>query len=509
MRIKLMYPFVFVSLLGLALAAVLTAGPAAAGGGLCYVNGAAAGGATGLDWTNAYTTVQDALTNAACTEIWVAKGVYYPDEGNGQTNDNRGETFTLKNGVALYGGFAGTETQRDQRDPAANVTVLSGDIEQNDITDANEVVTTTANINGNNAYHVVSSNNVDSTAVLDGFTITAGNASASLGYSRGGGMYSVKSSPTLANLVFSGNKANSYGGGLYNQGSTPTITNTVFIRNRADADGGGIFNSGSSAILTNTVFMENETNGNGGGVHNNGNSNAIFYNVTFIRNKTTNGEGGGVFNIANQPRFTNVTFISNTANGATSEGGGLSNNDSAVTLVNVTFSGNSAVNGGGIANTNGSSPSLINVTISGNSASGSGGGMYNINSSPALTNTLIANSSAGGDCVNDTGGSIASGSTNNLIEDDTNACGLTNGSSNNIIGQDPNLGPLTDFGGPGEWVFPLLSPSPAIDTGTACSKCPATDQRGVSRPAGAAYDIGAYEAAAYYLYLPAIMNSSN
>ncbi|RME12714.1 MAG: hypothetical protein D6802_03465, partial [Ardenticatenia bacterium] len=82
----------------------------AATGPRCYVKAGATGAADGSSWTDAYTTVQNALANANCTEIWVAKGVYYPDEGTGQTNDDRASTFQLKNGVALYGGFAGTET---------------------------------------------------------------------------------------------------------------------------------------------------------------------------------------------------------------------------------------------------------------------------------------------------------------------------------------------------------------------------------------------------------------
>ncbi len=78
---------------------------------IIYVDADATGAATGLSWTNAFTTVQDALAVAQPgDEIWVAEGVYYPDEGAGQTNNARASTFQLLDGVALYGGFAGTET---------------------------------------------------------------------------------------------------------------------------------------------------------------------------------------------------------------------------------------------------------------------------------------------------------------------------------------------------------------------------------------------------------------
>jgi hypothetical protein len=79
--------------------------------------------------------------------------------------DPRTATFQMKSGVALYGGFSGTETARNQRDWAANVTILSGDIgAEGD--------------NSDNSYHVVTANNTDASAVLDGFTISGGNANA-------------------------------------------------------------------------------------------------------------------------------------------------------------------------------------------------------------------------------------------------------------------------------------------------------------------------------------------
>ncbi|MBO9370391.1 MAG: hypothetical protein J7575_04795 [Chloroflexi bacterium] len=125
-------------------------------------------------WANAC-TLQYALSIAQSgDEIWVKKGVHYPGPAGDRT-----ATFALKNGVALYGGFAGTESSRDARNWQANPTVLSGDIDRNDITDANGVVMTTTHIVGNNAYHVVTAGNVDSTAILDGFVITAGKADGS------------------------------------------------------------------------------------------------------------------------------------------------------------------------------------------------------------------------------------------------------------------------------------------------------------------------------------------
>ena len=79
-------------------------------------------------WANAC-ELGYALTSAVSgQELWVAAGRYTPTSGT-----NRSLSFNLKTGVALYGGFAGTETARTDRDPASNVTTLSGDLNGDDV----------------------------------------------------------------------------------------------------------------------------------------------------------------------------------------------------------------------------------------------------------------------------------------------------------------------------------------------------------------------------------------
>jgi hypothetical protein len=150
-----------------------------------YVDAAASGG-NGASWTDAFTTLQDALVVAGYGDaVWVAVGVYYPDEGEGQREDDRASTFELVPGVALYGGFppGGGDGSFEARDWQTYPTVLSGDVDGNDGTDARSVLTHTASIDGANAYHVVTGDGVTETAVLDGFIITAGSANGA-----GGGM---------------------------------------------------------------------------------------------------------------------------------------------------------------------------------------------------------------------------------------------------------------------------------------------------------------------------------
>ena len=123
-----------------------------------YVNNSATGPIhDGLSWTTAYTNVQDALLAAvAGDEIWVAAGIYYPDEGTGTTPDTQNATFMLKSGVVLYGGFIGSEETRNDRNWLSNLTILSGDLTQNDpVQDNMGIVTAPETIVGPNAYHVV------------------------------------------------------------------------------------------------------------------------------------------------------------------------------------------------------------------------------------------------------------------------------------------------------------------------------------------------------------------
>jgi LPXTG-site transpeptidase (sortase) family protein len=298
----------------------------------------------------------------------------------------------------------------------------------------------------------------------------------------GGGMYNNNSSPTLTNVTFSANAAR-YGGGMYNWISSPTLTNVTFSANSTNLEGGGMYNINSSPTLTNVTFSAN-TATYGSGMYNN-NSSPTLTNVTFSANTATD-YGGGMYNTTSSPTLTNVTFSGNSSQ----QGGGMYNNSSSPTLTNVTFSANTATDYGGGMYNNSSSPTLTNVTFSANAAtSGNGGGIYNtFLSSPTLTNVIIANSTSGGDCYN-ASSSLNAASSNNLIEDSANACGLTNGSNGNILGQAPMLGALADNGGFTQ-TFALPAGSPAIDAGTNCSS---TDQRGLFRPQGSSCDIGAYE----------------
>ncbi len=221
-----------------------------------YVNKNATGANNGTSWQNAYTDLQNALAAAqAGTQIWVARGIYYPTN----VSSDRTASFILKSGVALYGGFAGSETQLHERDWLANPTILSGDIDRND-THTNGIVIDTSGLLGSNSYHVVTDDAIDESAILDGFIITAGWANGVNNERLGGGLYIFNSSPTITNVRFSGNSATAEGGAIFSYANKLTITQSTFAGNSAQM-GGALYKKGgldnSTLTIINTTFSGN------------------------------------------------------------------------------------------------------------------------------------------------------------------------------------------------------------------------------------------------------------
>ncbi len=191
----------------------------------------------GAGWGTAFKNIQDALTAAVSgDQIWVATGIYYPDDGASQTDDDRAASFLLQSGVEIIGGFKGDETDMGQRDSAANVTVLSGDIDQNDVdADANGIAENPDEIVGANSFHVVTASSVDSTALLDGFTITAGLADglATAQQDKGAGLLCLTgTTPVVQHCTLIGNRSDR-GGAAYIDDASPTISASRFHANAA------------------------------------------------------------------------------------------------------------------------------------------------------------------------------------------------------------------------------------------------------------------------------------
>ncbi|MBB3841390.1 hypothetical protein FHS57_005418 [Runella defluvii] len=213
----------------------------------------------GLSWATASSDLQAMINADGVQQVWVAAGTYKPIRAaNGTLNPSniRATSFKMKSGVAIYGGFAGGETTLNDRNWRTNPTVLSGEHQGDDDIE-------------NNSYNVVLNlgNGLSSTAVLDGFTITGGNANGqfSIVNAYGGGICNYEAgSPTIINCTFFENEAN-FGGGIYNLKSSTNLINCVFIGNQARF-GGAMNNIEASPSVVNCSFSGNRANNNGGGV---------------------------------------------------------------------------------------------------------------------------------------------------------------------------------------------------------------------------------------------------
>lgn len=394
---------------------------------ILFVDRAAEGANDGTSWANAFMDLQDALAAAQSgDEIWVAAGIYYPDEGAGQQNNARAATFQLRDGVAIYGGFGGTEQSLQERNWEIHVTVLSGDVDHEtnpDITDPSGVALNPTQIRGLNAFHVVTANEVGPSARLDGFVITGGQATGSGGDRTGGGLRNIQSSPSLANLIFRGNLSGEFGGAIFSQGGSPTLSNVVIQANRANNSGGGLANMGGDLILEDVTFVTNlATNRGGGMVHMNGN--AQFQNVRFEANEAP--EGGGLFTQSSTSLLRNAFFGGNRA---TQRGGAIfndgGNQPGQIALIEAVFSENMAQRGAGIANIN-ARADLINTSFYWNIANAEGGGLENsANGIVHLHNpVLVGNRASSGGGIANTGGASTTLVNATLLNNHrTNCCG--------------------------------------------------------------------------------------
>jgi predicted outer membrane repeat protein len=422
-----------------------------------YVDDDATGANDGSSWTNAYTNLHDALADGG-PELWVAQGTY----SNGSTS------FELPDGVDLYGGFDGTETTRSERDWSQHKTVLTG-----------------------GANHVLYARSVGGSTVLDGVTVSGGDADGS-------------SDP-------SGGRADG-GGGLYcdgraiygnfSGGCSPTLRNVIFEDNTADGDGGALYLDGSGGGLSSAnpalygvTFRNNTAAGRGGAMYNNGeegNSSPVLSNVVFAENSA--GQGGALFNWGAlsgnaTPTFTNVVFVDNTATGSggaidNSQAGGLGG-VAALTLTNVTFTGNSAGQGGAIFNykapfSNGRAEVVLyNAIVWGNTDdSGQRDNLRNNGeATAAITDAILGGAS--------------------------NVCFLDSYTCTRLRDEDPDFAFASDPDGADNTYRTAddgLRPgffSPAIDAGNYLSNTSPGDVAGNPRVFGGTIDLGAYERAVY------------
>jgi len=189
------------------------------------------------------------------------------------------------------------------------------------------------------------------------------------------------------------------------------------------------------------------------------------------------GLGGAIFNDGGTVRIVNNTFTQNFVVRGVAGGAGAQNGRDA---------------GGAIFSRNGSL-TVLNSTISGNQSTGTDAGVFvqedGAETHFILRNTIVANNGTD-ECHYE--GDVTHDGSGNFIVNNLGCHGNVNPAM-----ADPQLGPL-QINSPGNTPTMALPPtSPAIDKGVDLSgEGITTDQRGVTRPQGVAFDIGAYEFAA-------------
>lgn len=396
------------------------------------VNGSAAAGGDGGSWSAPLDEAgfAAALSGAASgDEFWIAKGVYrpaVPASADGVTSVDQGKSFTLPNGVALYGGFVGSETAREQRDPDKHCVVLTGDLGLDDGRDARGVTLSADMIRGTNSKNVLKGTNVKGVR-LDGIAVSGGDQGMGAGLSLG------RSDVVIQSCLFQGNRAVTFGGGINAVASSVVIRESRFLGNRGgpNSHGGAVNSVQSNLRLVDCRFEGNATGadkpgskaGNGGAVQfsdKKGGGRTLFVEgCRFINNAA--GAGGGGLYVQNAGTDVTVRGSIFKENRAAHNGGAARFSTSTNILVeDCLFAGNSTViEGGAMYNSEvgsgGRGMTIRSCTFSGNRTyddahvtdpnKGSGGAVYNGVSSPTLVNCTFTDNEAkyGGALFNRTG----------------------------------------------------------------------------------------------------------
>ncbi|MFM2269538.1 MAG: hypothetical protein RL757_2979, partial [Bacteroidota bacterium] len=366
------------------------------------------GTGNGSSWQQAAGNLSALLRSPSVTngtQIWVAAGTYFPTT----TVTNRDASFEIPNGVQVFGGFVGTETQLSQRNWRQNQTILSGDINQDSDTTGN-------------SYNIVYFGfAIDNATILDGFTIKNGNASKNVGIgergSSGAGIYldgkltNNFCNPTIRNCLLERNRANAQGGAVIANGGfsgacNARFFNCVFQDNFSIYEGAAVagysyFSGTMNTTFERCVFERNLCDQAGGAIFINaiqGFSLANYINCRFLHNQTQT-YGGAIYNLGKNgicsPNITGCLFYDNRALSAAaiyclaSESGQSSPN-----ITNCTIAFNQATTGGSIYSNAGEDSSGVanavirNTIIWGNTAV-IAPVLRNIHGKPRLENCIV------------------------------------------------------------------------------------------------------------------------
>jgi hypothetical protein len=308
-----------------------------------YVKPTISGTGDGSSWVNASGDLQGMINASAVgEEVWVVAGTYKPTEKLLNTSvDDRDKTFILRAGVKIYGGFNGSETLLAERDIVANETILSGDLNNDNIASTGDY------------YHIVASAGNSTGALLDGFTLQNGFADGSgtvvSAVKNQGGAINItdeETTVTFKNLIIKNNQSSGSGnggGGIYlrlSGSSNITFDKVTFDSNKSSsASGGNLYYKSATGSPTVTVSNSKVFNGSGtsgAGFYALGSSGNVsdlkIFNTIFSQNRASSNPGGGAMYLGG---YTNTTIINCTFYNNSNVNGAIAFNGASHTVLNL------------------------------------------------------------------------------------------------------------------------------------------------------------------------------
>jgi predicted outer membrane repeat protein len=328
-------------------------------------------------------------------------------------------------------------------------------------TDDEAYISQTSLDGGNNGTVVTFAGGESLAARLCGFTIEHGSSNES-----GGGILCTNgSSPTISNVMITGNHASDEGGGIAcTLNSHPLISNAGIVANTSDWNGGGIYCHMSNPTISDVTIMDNITFRGGGGIYCSSTASPTLSNVEISWNQASYDGGGMVCTHGGDAILENVSIHHNSSD---MSGGGLAcpHNGSPV-LSRVSITENSAAhNGGGLSGGYISQPRMLNVTLSKNVASLSGGAIWCSDwTMMDVVNSIIWENEPNEICFDQAHGG------NRLTIGFSNLLGGFDGVITNDAGTvnwlDGNINENPQFVDPQAGDFHLEQGSPCVDAGT-------------------------------------------
>lgn len=416
--------------------------PPRASSGRLYVSADGPVDGDGSSWASAARDLGAVLARASAGgEVWVASGTYRPAPRGG----SRDAAFRLGSGVRVYGGFAGGELLLAERDPAAHVTILDGDLAGDD---GPEFTNRT-----DNAYQVVVATDAHG-AVLDGFTIRGGYADGpgfgatpdsreqGSGINIYHGAITVRACTLRENwaenhgtvndhsdgstfdaCTFEDNASAMFGAGLYlHHHAASLATDCTFQRNTAALEGGGAYvRTHHGARFEHCTFEANHAQ-RGAGLYAAAESAAHIEHCLFAENLASVGGGGHysdeAFTLLHDCEFTRneagTEIDGGGGGGGGSGGGGIWTNGGQIMAIDCTFTENTASFGGGFYAIHEAAALVIGGIFIANTAS-EAGGLYTLSSPTLVTDSVFVENVASGGSFS-VGGGLSNYFSDSIVE---------------------------------------------------------------------------------------------